>query len=469
MPFPRPLFLTNLFTSLKILLAACSCIMVVQSEGQGKEGNDEIFPLEPMSDKPVLLIFAGSDWCIPCIKFHKEVLSDSSFRTFAQERLTVLIAEFPQKKKLSPEIIQRNGQLADRYNPSGSFPGILLLRPDGAVITHLDYHNQSVSEFIAQLKQYLTEDSGMKEFKTRTTLMGCIFEFTIVDSSDSDRGWKLIESGIREVQRIERLISEWSDTTQIGRLNSNAGLKAVQVDEEVYRLIDRCIKISGLTQGAFDITFGGAGKLWRFDPGKSQIPDPDAVQKGLELTGYEKIQLLDSFRVYLEEPGMMVGFGAVGKGYAAENVKKMLISQGISSGVINASGDLTAWGRRPDGDPWKIGIADPTDPSRVLLWLPVDNAAVATSGNYEKYIEIDGQRYGHIIDPRTGYPAKGIKSVTIISPSAELSDALATAVFVMGVNTGINLISQLPGIHCLIIDESNKIHFSEGMEILLED
>jgi thiamine biosynthesis lipoprotein len=166
---------------------------------------------------------------------------------------------------------------------------------------------------------------------------------------------------------------------------------------------------------------------------------------------------------------MMIGFGAIGQGYAAECVKKMLISEGITAGVVNASGDLVAWGRRPDGNPWKVGIADPTNPSKVLLWLPVENAAVSTSGNYEKYIEIDGKRYGHIIDPRTGYPAKGIKSVTVFNPNAELADALATAVFVMGIDAGLDFINQIPNTQCLIIDEFNKIHYSKGMEIIIDD
>jgi len=133
----------------------------------------------------------------------------------------------------------------------------------------------------------------------------------------------------------------------------------------------------------------------------------------------------------------------------------------VRSGVINASGDLTAWGAQPDGSPWKIGIADPRDPSLSRLWFPVENASVATSGNYEQYVEIDNIRYSHNIDPRSGLPVKGIKSVTIVSPSAELCDALATAVTVMGRQAGLHLIDQIPDTFGIMIDEKDRIFTSK--------
>jgi len=133
--------------------------------------------------------------------------------------------------------------------------------------------------------------------------------------------------------------------------------------------------------------------------------------------------------------------------------------------VINASGDLTAWGQRADGSPWKIGIADPDHPSRTLLWLPIDGASVATSGDYEQYVMRDGIRYAHTVDPKTGLPVHGIKSVTIVSASAELSDALATAVFVMGADVGLHFLEQLPHVYGLIVNDQNKIFTSRHLKI----
>jgi thiamine biosynthesis lipoprotein len=220
-----------------------------------------------------------------------------------------------------------------------------------------------------------------------------------------------------------------------------------------------------LTQGAFDITCGVLKRLYNFKREAFKIPDVTAINTALGKTGSDKIKLKEPNRVFLNTPGMRIAFGAIGKGYAADMVKRKLIESGISSGVINASGDLTAFGHRSDGTLWKVGIADPDHPSKVLFWLPVENASVATSGNYEQYFEVNGTRYSHNIDPRSGMPVTGIKSVTIVSTSAELSDALATAVTVMGVDVGLHLIEQLPGTHCLIINDQNKIFTSRRLRI----
>jgi thiamine biosynthesis lipoprotein len=229
--------------------------------------------------------------------------------------------------------------------------------------------------------------------------------------------------------------------------------------------LQRCLQLSHITQGAFDISAGALKRLWPFKEKGFQWPETAAIQDALSHTGYQRIQLLPSAQVYLESKGMRIGFGAVGKGYAADKVKALWITQGAESGVINASGDLTAWGTQPDGSPWKIGIAHPDDSSKVLFWLPVVNASVATSGNYEQYVEKDGIRYSHNIDPRKGRPVPYIKSVTVISRSAEFSDALATAVTVMGPEVGLDMINQLPDVHCIVIDGKNRIFQSAKINI----
>jgi thiamine biosynthesis lipoprotein len=161
---------------------------------------------------------------------------------------------------------------------------------------------------------------------------------------------------------------------------------------------------------------------------------------------------------------MRIGFGGIGKGYAADRAKQVLMSKGISSGIVNASGDLSAWGTQQNGKPWTIGIADPETKSP-FSYVNITNMAVATSGNYEKFATINGQRYSHTIDPRTGFPVSGIKSVTIISPFAELSDAMATPVTVMGTRVGLDLINQMDSIACIIIDDANKIQHSNNIQL----
>ena len=174
----------------------------------------------------------------------------------------------------------------------------------------------------------------------------------------------------------------------------------------------------------------------------------------------------DKCTVFLKEKGMRIGFGGIGKGYAADRAKAMLRTLGVSNGIVNASGDLNAWGVQPNGKPWTIGVADPEKTNSPFSYLDITDRAIATSGNYEKVAIIDGKPYSHTIDPKTGFPVTGIKSVTIISPSAEFSDALATPVMVMGVTVGLDLINQMKGIACILIDDSNQLFTSKNINIL---
>jgi thiamine biosynthesis lipoprotein len=301
----------------------------------------------------------------------------------------------------------------------------------------------------------------MKEFRRYERLMGSDFEFIIV--ADHEDG--LLDECVAEVKRIEVLLTEFSETSFTAKINQASGEKAVEVDREVFNLLKRCKELSKLTQGAFDITSGLLKKLYNFKGQNFIWPDDQLISDKLKSVGYEKINLIGDEKVFLTTAGMHIGFGAIGKGYAADRVRKLMQQKGVLNGVINASGDLTAWGKRADGTSWKIGIADPDDTSKILAWLPIENGSVATSGDYEQFIIKNGIRYAHNVDPKNGRPVKGIKSVTIVSSSAELCDALATAVFVMGPDIGIHFINQLPGVHGLIVNDQNKIFTSHHINI----
>lgn len=297
----------------------------------------------------------------------------------------------------------------------------------------------------------------MEDSRLHIRLMGSDFELIATTDDAPQR----LQEGIAEIKRIEALLTEFNDTSVTAQLNAHAGITPVTIPAEVYQLIQRCLQLSAITQGAFDITAGALKRLFNFKQDHFQWPEAAALKQALLQTGYQRITLLDNNRIFLQQQGMRIGFGAIGKGYAADKVKALWLAAGTTSGVINASGDLTAWGTKP----WKIGIAHPDDPDKMLLWLPVQNASVATSGNYEQYVERNGVRYSHNIDPRTGKPVPYIKSVTVISPSAELSDALATAVTVMGSSVGLNFINQLPDVHCIIIDGKNNVFQSKNIQI----
>ncbi len=304
----------------------------------------------------------------------------------------------------------------------------------------------------------------MQSSKLHTRLMGSDFELIATGATEAIADRRL-EQGVAEIKRIESLLTVFSETSVTAQLNAQAGGMPLAVPAEVYQLLLRCNKISTITQGAFDITAGVLKKLFNFKYDHFTWPDDNAITQAMTSTGFQHIALLDHHCVQLKRAGMRIDFGAIGKGYAADRVKALWIADGATSGVVNASGDLTAWGTQPDGGPWKVGIAHPDDPQQISLWLPVNNASVATSGDYEQYVERNGVRYSHNIDPRKGWPVPYMKSVTVVSPSAELSDALATAITVMGPEVGLNLVNQLPEVHCIIIDGKNTIFQSDNIQI----
>jgi thiamine biosynthesis lipoprotein len=307
--------------------------------------------------------------------------------------------------------------------------------------------------------------SAQQAFKKTLKLMGSSFDITIT-ASDSIVGYQHIDTSIAEITRIEKLISSWDGASQTSEININAGIKPVKVSPELFELIVKALAISKLTDGAFDISYASMDKIWKFDGSMTTIPSEEQIKESIAKVGFENI-ILDKAKntVFLKLEGMKIGFGAIGKGYAADMAKALLIRNEVSSGIINASGDMNTWGKQPDGSDWKVAITNPLDKNKVFALLPIPNGAVVTTGKYEKYVIFNGKRYTHIIDPRTGYPATGIISVTVFAPKAELADALATSVFVMGKEAGLDRINQLPKVECIIIDEKGNITKSNNIEI----
>lgn len=296
--------------------------------------------------------------------------------------------------------------------------------------------------------------------------MGNHFTFSVV-AHDEDWVRLRTNEAIAEVQRIEKLLTTFSDSSQTNLINRQAGISPVHVDREVYDLIERSLRISAITQGAFDITYGSIDKrLWNFDTHMTSLPDEATAKAMVRLINYKNVILdKEACTVLLKEKGMRIGFGGIGKGYAADRAKRVMQEAGVSSGIVNAAGDLTVWGSQPDGKPWTIGIADPDQRHQPFGSVQLTDVSVATSGNYEKFAMIGGKKYSHTIDPKTGYPVRGIKSVTIICQHAELADAMATPVTVMGVEAGLHLVNQMKGMACIIIDDNNKIYTSNNIKL----
>jgi thiamine biosynthesis lipoprotein len=302
-------------------------------------------------------------------------------------------------------------------------------------------------------------------YKRTLLLMGSRFDITVV-ADDSIQGNSYIDLAVQEIVRIEKLISSWDTASETSEINRNAGIQPVKVSPELFGLVERAIGISKLTDGAFDVSYASMDKIWKFDGSMDKIPSEESIQQSVKKVGYQNIILdKEQSSVFLKLPGMKIGFGAIGKGHAADKAKALLMAKGVPAGIINASGDMNTWGKQPTGEDWKIALTNPLNKNKVFAILPLHEGAVVTSGDYEKYVTFNGKRYAHIIDPKTGWPATGIISVTVFAPKAELADALATSVFVMGIEVGLDRIGQLPGVECIIIDDKGKIHHSSNIKI----
>ena len=306
---------------------------------------------------------------------------------------------------------------------------------------------------------------GQQIFKKKQSLLGSPFEITVV-AKDSVQGNLFSDLAIAEVKRIENLISDWIPTSQISKVNQNAGVVPVKVDKEVYDLVDRATKISKLTSGAFDISYASMDRIWKFDGSMKEMPTEEAIRKSVEKVGYQNIILNSKdTTIFLKNKGMKLGLGGIGQGYIADKIKVLLQEKGCNSGLVNVSGDINTWGKQPNGNTWTVGIVNPMNKNKVFATFPLDDSAVETSGSYEKYVTFNGKRYSHIIDPRTGYPASGIISVSVFAKQTELADALATGIFVMGVEVGLDLVNQLKGVGCIIVDDKGGIHVSKNIDI----
>ena len=296
----------------------------------------------------------------------------------------------------------------------------------------------------------------------KVILMGSRFDITIVDK-DSLSSENKIDIAINEIRRIENLISEWQENTIISEVNRNAGIRPVKVDKEVFDLTKNALKFSQLSNGAFDISIASMDKIWKFDGSIWEMPAENIIKNAIRNVNYENI-ILDSVNstIYLKNKGIKIGFGATGKAYSADKTKKLMQSLGVKAGIINASGDIATWGTQPNGKTWTIGITDPFTSGNILKIIKLKNKSIVTSGDYQKFIEIDGRRYSHIINPKTGYPSSGITSVTIIGDNAEIANGISTSIMVLGKKKGLEFAKKFPNYQYFIIEDNGNIIQSKG-------
>ncbi|RYD78407.1 MAG: FAD:protein FMN transferase [Sphingobacteriales bacterium] len=296
--------------------------------------------------------------------------------------------------------------------------------------------------------------------------MGGRFDISIVaDSRESAE--QNIDTVIAEISRIESLISDWKPNSQVSMINDHAGIKPVKVDKELLMLTQRAIALSKITNGAFDISFAAMDKIWKFDGSMKEMPSAETIKKSVAKVGYKNI-VIDTANstVFLKLPGMKIGFGALGEGYAADRCRELMLSKGIKAGIVNASGDMSTWGKNPNGKNWEIGITNPMKEDTIFAVVPMKQNAIVTSGSYRKFVEFNGKRYAHIINPATGYPATGLISVTIMGPSAEVANGLSTSIMVLGPVNGKKLIENFPAYSYLMITDKGEFLVSENKSAL---
>jgi thiamine biosynthesis lipoprotein len=301
--------------------------------------------------------------------------------------------------------------------------------------------------------------------KRTTLLMGGRFDITIV-AKDSLLAEQNIDEVIAEITRIENLISDWKPDSQVSRVNQNAGIKPIKVDREVLELTQRAIQFSEVTKGGFDVSFAAMDRIWKFDGSMTEMPSAEAIKKSVEKVGYKNI-VLDTVQstIFLKLKGMKIGFGALGEGYATDKCRNMMLAKGIKAGIVNGSGDMTAWGKQPNGKDWNIGMTNPFHPDTLFAVVPLNNGAVTTSGSYEKFVILNGKRYSHIINPATGYPATGLCSVSVFGPNAETANGLSTSLMVLGQTQGLLLLKKYPEYSCVMITDNGKLVKSKNFKI----
>ena len=308
---------------------------------------------------------------------------------------------------------------------------------------------------------YIARNNGdeIKTYKRTQILLGTVVEIQVRDA-DEKRAEEAISKAFEEVKRIDDLFTTYNDESPVWKLNNTTD-SIVSVDPEVYNLIVLCDSVTKLSNRSFDVSLDNLTKVWGFYTDDPKLPEKSAIDSALIHSGWTNIRLLGN-RQIIKHKNIGLNFGAIAKGYAVDKAIDVLKKYEIKEALVNAGGEISTI-----GIDWIMGIQHPREINSIIKKIKLNGYTVATSGDYEQYFEVDGIRYHHILDPKTGYPSTGLQSVTIINKSNTIADALATAVFVMGKENGLKLIENFDDTEVMIIDSSGKIYYSSGFEKFL--
>jgi FAD:protein FMN transferase len=297
--------------------------------------------------------------------------------------------------------------------------------------------------------------------------MGTLVEVTLRGTSQETR--EASQAVFEELKRLEDLTS-FHKPSALTAVNDNAGKKPVHADRELFSMIREALRVAKATNGAFDPTVGALTRLWQFSGGQDpRLPEQKEIDEALTRVGWQKVQLdTAAGTIFLPEQGMALDLGGLVKGVALNRAAQIVKDKGIASALINIGGDIVAVGEKTPGKPWRVGVKDPRNEGGIVAVAPLADKVIVTSGDYERFFVRDGRRYHHILNPRTGYPAEGSQSVTIVGPIGVTLQPFGTAAFVTGPVEGLKLFKSVPGTEGFTIDSTGMLHLSPGAKALFE-
>jgi thiamine biosynthesis lipoprotein len=305
------------------------------------------------------------------------------------------------------------------------------------------------------------EDTHIRAVKRSQIALGTVIEMQ-VRHPDKEKADEAISQAFAEIRRVEAQFTRQDSQSPIGRINRSE-TTSFSISPEIYDLMKQSEAFWRRTSGAFDASLGAVIDLWGFSRGQGAVPAASQLVKALKHSGWQHVRLEADYLVR-RTAAVQFDFGAIAKGYAVDRAVAVLNRYGMADALVNAGGEI-----RSTGGTWFIGIAHPRKKGEMLRRLNLQNMAVATSGDYEQYFEKNGKRYHHILDPRTGWPAEGCQSVTVLAADDTTADALATGLFVLGAEKAMRLVQGTPGVHALVVDRNGGIHISPGFKAYLSD
>ncbi len=292
--------------------------------------------------------------------------------------------------------------------------------------------------------------------------MGTLVKITAV-ARDESGAQAAATAGFAEIHRLEELLSTWIPTSELSRVNASAGVMPVAVSPETMAVVQGAIQIAEMTSGGFNLAIGPAVDAWNVSEGQ-RIPTGSELEALRHMVDLHAVHVdAQTQTIFLEKAGMRIDVGGIGKGYAADQAVAVMKKAGALAGIVALSGDIRTFGRLPGGGKFPVGIQHPRKEGEVLAFIDLEDEAISTAGDYERFFEREGIRYHHILNPRTLQPARGCQSVTVIAREGIWADGLDTGIFVMGAELGMKLVEALPDVEAIIVDHEGLVHVSSGL------